>query len=359
METEICIDDAIVEIDLETFSIQRKNGFLAIGNTIVGGGITKVRTILSHTIPPENHFILQNINEQKKLLELIIKNKRVLKPVAAMINTLDINKSFLFNYDDISILLSVNPLKSSYVNHNEFIWNFFNTSLLINRGLSYKSLVNIIIKVNEVKNKILWDLDVKNCYYKDISSFNIQDSYIIACLGEVKVINDTEELGILNSIENCLDKAIRQVVKNCGFPKSILDYINCAGINIDDLVEAGMELCVGVDKTDELHLRLKNEILKALKDINVVSYVIAGIRLEEDYKKDRIRDVDIKGDPAYLFADEVIGMAIANHIAGTKAIFNFKRYDEEKPGIIGELGPFLDDVFAGVVAGCMSKVFEE
>ncbi len=48
-----------------------------------------------------------------------------------------------------------------------------------------------------------------------------------------------------------------------------------------------------------------------------------------------------------------------HQIAGTKAIFNFKRYDEEKPGVIGKLGPVLDDVFAGLVADCMSKIFEE
>jgi alpha-ribazole phosphatase CobZ len=67
----------------------------------------------------------------------------------------------------------------------------------------------------------------------------------------------------------------------------------------------------------------------------------------------------VDDDPSYLYADEVLGMAIANQIAGTKAIFNFKRYDEVKPGIIGDLGPILDDVFAGLVAGCMSKIFEE
>jgi alpha-ribazole phosphatase CobZ len=86
---------------------------------------------------------------------------------------------------------------------------------------------------------------------------------------------------------------------------------------------------------------------------------MAGIRLEEDYARHRVRGVDVDDDPAYLYSDEVMGMAVANQIAGTKAIFNFKRYDEEKPGIIGVLGPVLDDVFAGLVAGCMSKIFEE
>jgi phosphatidylglycerophosphatase A len=55
----------------------------------------------------------------------------------------------------------------------------------------------------------------------------------------------------------------------------------------------------------------------------------------------------------------VLGLAISNQIAGTKATFNFKRYDEAKPGIIYGLPPMLDDAFAGLIAGCVSKIFEE
>ena len=96
-----------------------------------------------------------------------------------------------------------------------------------------------------------------------------------------------------------------------------------------------------------------------MEDINVVVLIVAGIRVEDDLRNHRIQGVDVDDDPAYLYSDEVLGMAIANQIAGTKAIFNFKRYDEAKPGVIGTLGPMLDDVFAGLVAGCMSKLFEE
>jgi len=131
------------------------------------------------------------------------------------------------------------------------------------------------------------------------------------------------------------------------------------GVTVEDLVYAGMQLCVGVDETPELYDTLRKQLLKSLEDINVVSLIMAGIRLEEDYARHRVRGVDVDDDPAYLYSDEVMGMAVANQIAGTKAIFNFKRYDEEKPGIIGVLGPVLDDVFAGLVAGCMSKIFEE
>ena len=124
-------------------------------------------------------------------------------------------------------------------------------------------------------------------------------------------------------------------------------------------MEAGLELLAGVEKTEELEIALEKQIRKSLEDINVVVLIVAGIRVEDDLANHLIEGVDVDDDPAYLYSDEVLGMAIANQIAGTKAIFNFKRYDEEKPGVIGTLGPMLDDVFAGLVAGCMSKLFEE
>ncbi len=141
--------------------------------------------------------------------------------------------------------------------------------------------------------------------------------------------------------------------------KSIYDYMSDVGVEVPQLVEAGMELLAGVEKTEEIEISLENQIRKSLEDINVVVLIVAGIRVEDDLKNHRIEEVDVDDDPAYLYSDEVLGMAIANQIAGTKAIFNFKRYDEAKPGVIGTLGPMLDDVFAGLVAGCMSKIFEE
>ncbi|MBR3139924.1 MAG: phosphatidylglycerophosphatase A [Methanobrevibacter sp.] len=120
-----------------------------------------------------------------------------------------------------------------------------------------------------------------------------------------------------------------------------------------------MELVEGVEVTDELKQKMEAQILKSLTDINVIALLVAAMRTEQDLTGNRIREVDISDDPAYLYTDEVLGLAISNQIAGTKATFNFKRYDEAKPGIIYGLPPMLDDIFAGLIAGCMSKIFEE
>ena len=144
-----------------------------------------------------------------------------------------------------------------------------------------------------------------------------------------------------------------------GISNSIYEFMSEVGVEVPQLVEAGLELLAGVEKTEKLEMALEKQIRKSLEDINVVVLIVAGIRVEDELKNHRIKGVDVDDDPAYLYSDEILGMAIANQIAGSKAIFNFKRYDEAKPGIIRTLGPMLDDVFAGLVAGCMSKLFEE
>ncbi|MGZ7210010.1 MAG: phosphatidylglycerophosphatase A, partial [Methanobacterium sp.] len=233
---------------------------------------------------------------------------------------------------------------------------FINIILLINKDLKQNTLIKAYSKALESKIVALWDLDVRKPSW-DLFTGNNDDELICACTGFNNEISDVDELQ--NLVEECVRKAVGSAMLQSGFSKGIIDFIEGVGIKIDDLVKAGMELLVGVEESEELRLKLHQQILKSLEDLNVVSFIIAGIRLEEDYMKHRVEGINVDDDPAYLYSDEVFGMSIANQIAGTKAIFNFKRYDEEKPGIISGLGPVLDDVFAGLVAGCMSKIFED
>lgn len=357
---KICVDDASVKLDKDTLMIQREAGFLSLGSCILGGGLSKVRSIMNHTIDKKNQLILQN---PKGYLKRIVRDKGILNPAAAMMTAVDIKKSATVTLDYVTAIITAgitNPSTAGdlYGKADAPKVGTINVVVLINENLTHEALVNSFMTATEAKSAALWDLDVRSRFSGDIATGTTSDSMIIACVGEgdTKYAGSATELGML--IGRCTKKAAKKAIKKYGFSKTILDFIENMGVKIEYLVDAGMELCVGV-KSEDLYIKLEKEILKALEDINVISFIIAGARLEEDYKKGRINRINVEDDPAFLYADEVIGMAIANQIAGTKAIFNFKRYDEEKPGIIGELGPILDDVFAGLVAGCMSKIFEE
>jgi alpha-ribazole phosphatase CobZ len=139
----------------------------------------------------------------------------------------------------------------------------------------------------------------------------------------------------------------------------ILERLQHQGVALPEIVDAAMALYVphGIGPK-EAKQQLEQKILAALNDPNVCSLLIAAILLEEELVNQRA-DSELADDPVFLLADEIIGMALAEVIGGTYARFEFTRYDQNKPGILSCLGPFLDDAVAGLIAGCTSRLYSE
>ncbi|MBP7119929.1 MAG: phosphatidylglycerophosphatase A [Methanolinea sp.] len=131
------------------------------------------------------------------------------------------------------------------------------------------------------------------------------------------------------------------------------------GAGMDEILGAAMELYVphGVPER-EAKDSIRQMIEKYMNDPNISSLLLGAILLEDELYWKRINS-EIKDDPVFLLSDEIIGMAIAECIGGTYARFEFTRYDQKKPGILGSLGPFLDDAVAGLIAGCTSRFYSE
>ena len=81
--------------------------------------------------------------------------------------------------------------------------------------------------------------------------------------------------------------------------------------------------------------------------------------MEEYFNKGRVREINLNEKLVHFYPDQLIGATIANQIAGTKALLNFRRYSQSKPGILYGLGPILSNAFAGLIAGCMTKILDE
>ena len=238
--------------------------------------------------------------------------------------------------------------------------------LYIDQVLSPKDLLKVFKIVTNIKAKVLANmalpLHIQNILNTD--DFLAVLSNVPETDGDSLDINNAEydevnfeELKV--RIEDAVEISIEDAFEQLELTFGILDYFVAEGIQIGDLVDAGMELVGDVEVTSELKEKMKAQIFKSLTDINVITLIVAAMRTEQDLTGNRIREVDVGQDSAYLYADDVLGIAISNQIAGTNAAFNFKRYDEAKPGIIYGLPPMLDDIFAGLIAGCMSKIFEE
>ena len=246
-----------------------------------------------------------------------------------------------------------------------------NHVLYINKTLSPGMLLKIYKTVVKAKAEFLCGL----CLPLHIENIlNKNDFLAVLCNVAQTSLIDENSVDIINnqyeddqlifeelatSIEEAVIISCEDAIEKLELSFGILDYFVSEGILLGDLVEAGLALVAGVEVTEEISEKLEAQILKSLCDINVIALLMAAIRKEADFTAGRRREGDGSDDPAYLYTDEVLGLAISNQIAGTKATFNFKRYDEAKPGIIGGLGPMVDDIFAGLIAGCMSKIFEE
>ena len=93
--------------------------------------------------------------------------------------------------------------------------------------------------------------------------------------------------------------------------------------------------------------------------MNVSCLEVACFRAEEDAKAGLVPGLTqerFMGRPG-LVADELIGMTIATYIAGARGVFEFIRFDQAKPGILGKLGPITNDAIGGLIAGVSSNMY--
>jgi alpha-ribazole phosphatase CobZ len=142
----------------------------------------------------------------------------------------------------------------------------------------------------------------------------------------------------------------------------LLTYLEDKGISLKDLINTALELFVphpGLDTEAKAAEMFQEEFLDALSDVNVSCLEVACFRAQEDAENGLIPGLSkerFMGRPG-LVADELLGLAIANYIAGVRGVFEFTRFDQAKPGILKKLGPITNDAIGGLVAGVSSNVY--
>lgn len=145
--------------------------------------------------------------------------------------------------------------------------------------------------------------------------------------------------------------------------RDIMDVLNGIGIGLDDVVSTALELYFphpGVETREKAEARFREELNIALSDPNLALLIYAGVLLESEgvsQNLPNIRQSDYDNDLTCLIADEVIGLSIAKYIGGYKGMFDYVRYDKAKPGILGKLGPFMDDVIGGLIGGVSANMY--
>lgn len=142
----------------------------------------------------------------------------------------------------------------------------------------------------------------------------------------------------------------------------LLTYLENKGISLKDLVETALEFFVphpGVETVEKASAVLREEFLDILEDVNVSTLLVMAFRAQEDAEKGHVPGLSQErflGRPG-LVADEVLGLAIAGYIAGTRGVFEYTRFDQAKPGILRKLGPITNDAIGALVASASSNMY--
>jgi alpha-ribazole phosphatase CobZ len=242
-----------------------------------------------------------------------------------------------------------------------------NLIILTNTYLADGAMARTIITSTEAKTAVLQDLDIRSTYTpleNQATGTGTDNMIVISGKGEkISYVGGHTKMGelIARAVKDAVIKAIEKqnsIISGRGLEKRLAER----GISLKELVDTALLLYIPDPKIGskyQVKTFLQAEFKKAFKDLNVCSLVMAGLHLEECARRGAIPELPqekYERDPVDLIADELLGIQIAQYIGGSRAMFEFERYDKKKPGILGKLPPFLDDIVGGLIAGVLVKV---
>lgn len=319
----------------------------------LNGGLKEAKRIVNHTTNasqegPVEKFFRDRLSVSSSEIEEIV----------GLLTAVDVRTAFTEEVNtgtgDIKVGLTAGvndaPGQSSC--------NTINIMLFTDADLSETAMANLFIVITEAKASALSDLEI----VRDGAILTGTPTDAIAVAkpkdsgsGKIDYSGTGTELGstTYELVNRGVGKALRE---NNGYKpdRSILVRLRERGIGREEITSTGFELLVGENDEEKLREDFVEILESYSEDPNVHFLVSSSFYLEEERGR-----FQLEGDPGHLVADELIGINIAEYIGGKNALFNFFRYDSKKPGILGDLPPFLDDVVGGLIAGCMTKLFEE
>lgn len=333
--------------------IELVGDFVTLSSAPFNGGVREAKRIINHRTRrsrkgPIEEFFRRKLSASADELEAVV----------GFITAADVGHAFVDGQDwgdrSVKVVLTAgvgDPVDPRY--HNTI-----NVMVYTDVNLTVTGMANLFIVITEAKVSALAELEVvKNG--EEITG-TPTDAVAVArpstpCGNDVDFSGTATKLG--QATYRLVKRGVREALQmNNGYnpDRNILSRLGERGISKHEIVEAAFELVVGEESAGELKEGFVQVLEHYSKDPNIHFLISSGFYLEKEKKR-----FGLPGDPGRLIADELIGINIAEYIGGKNALFNFTRYDREKPGILGALSPFLDDVVGGLIAGCMTKLFEK
>jgi Phosphatidylglycerophosphatase A and related proteins len=165
-----------------------------------------------------------------------------------------------------------------------------------------------------------------------------------------------------SDIENGFVKEQPDVIEEKAI-RTITDYLDALGITYEEMEKTAMEFYVphpGIETPEKAKAVFKREFEYAVGDPNLQLLIYAALLLEKEGEKGELPGISKKSfekDLSFIIADEILGEAVADYIAGSKGKLEFVRFDKNKPGILKTLGPFVDDIIGGLLGGISANMY--
>lgn len=371
MKLDIPIKGIQGGIEGDTLVIRSVSLLKTLSSAVLNGGLREAKVIINQQVP-----IDYDDTDPEGCLKAVIKSLNLPpEDVIGLMTAVDVPNVALATQQDKGLTVSAivtagvsNPATAgdTIIPHAKGAGTI-NIVLLIDGNLTEGCMVNAVKTATEAKSTALGELDIRSRLSGDPASGTTTDAIVVACtgLGEpMKYAGTATKLGEL--IGKSVKKAVKEAIeKQDGITpnRPLIKRLEERGITFEDLVKTALELYLphpGVETREKALQLLQEGFNQALSDTNIAALVTAGLRLEEDGRRSLIPGLSnetFEKDPAFLVADEILGMAIANYIAGTRGVFELVRFDKVKPRMLKKLGPILDDVICGIIAGVSSNMY--
>lgn len=223
---------------------------------------------------------------------------------------------------------------------------FTNITVLIDTSLDNLTLMNLFRTVSETISTTSWDVNALNKNRLDNQLGNFYNTIFIACRKKSEV-SLPFDISLFYEVKEIVDEALRQSFKVLGYPRNIVKYLRDANISLDIIEDVARK----VTTKDITHNVFVNQLENILDDVNIVAYIVAIIRLEEDYNNERIV---IKNNTNIENTANILCLNMVNQIAGKEAVSVFNKIKDDLKLL--EFEPFTKGIVMALVSGCIVKL---
>lgn len=333
--------------------IEFSGNFKVLSSAPLNGGVTKANRIVNHTTTADQKGPVEDYFQDRLSI-----SEPELDNVVGFLTAADVQTGFTEESEIDGAKVKIALTAGVNDHHDSANSRTINILLFTDLDLNLTGMANLFIVITEAKVSALRKLEIVDgdgpitgtptdaiAIAKPVTEKTGNINYTGTGTSLGKTVFKLVEKGTIEAIQN-----------NNGYvlDRSILSRLSERGITRERVVSAGFELLVGEENENVLKKKFLSTLENYSRDPNIHFLIAAGFYLEEE--KERFK---LEGDPGQLVADELLGLNIAEYIGGKNALFNFFRYDKKKPGILRDLPPFLDDVIGGLIAGCMTRIFED